>query len=178
MPETTGSPTEQALEAAAEDILWAEMEVENIKTLDGSGCADLMLEVTSFDGVSMRNAFAGGNLQQFTERGFLPHSVAGGEDSKMAWFTAVEDASEVDIGEVETGPDGEYDLSDDWTAEVDERRDEAYLSLKNNGSQSVFIKRDGWTLDKYVMNNTIPSSVRQSLLDAGFEVSDEPLGGF
>jgi len=170
MPETTGSHEEQALEAAAKDILWSEMEVENIKTLDGSGCADLMLEVTAFDGVSMRNAFAGGTLQKFIERGFLPHSVAGGEDSKTAWFTVVEDSSEVDIGEVETGPDGEYELSDDWTAVVG-----ANVVLKNSGDTVVHVQRDGWTLDCYVMEAVIPARISQDLQDAGFEVSDEPL---
>lgn len=127
---------------------------------------DVMVEVESEGGgLDTRNAFAGMNLTEYHDNGYVAVSVGGGGDRHSAWFVS---ADSIDFGE--PGPSGEYDLMNKWTATVGDK-----LVLRYDGSVINHISRDGWTLDTYVLHKVIPAQVRRSLLDAGFEESEEPL---
>lgn len=82
MVEKRNSEAESRLKRAAEEILWDDDEIIRVETIEGSGnSAELIIEVEGGT-----NTFAGGNLEEFLERGFIPTSIAARENNATGWF--------------------------------------------------------------------------------------------
>jgi hypothetical protein len=149
----------------SEDVFGNKDYVEINKVKDALD--NIMVEVEATDeggSLTARNAFGGSTLKKYHKNGYVAVSVGGGESRHAAWF---ERADEIGFSE----PNGEYKLSDDWSAEVGSQ----YVVLSHNGTTATYIKRDGWTLDKYVLREVIPATIKNELEDIGFEMSDVEL---
>jgi hypothetical protein len=117
--------------------------------------------------VGTRNAFAGSRLRNYHENGYVAVAVGGGNGLHSAWF---ERAGTVEFGEPPF-PEDEYDLFADWKAIVEDER----VILGHHYDDVVYIPRDGWKLDRYVLNGIVPSRVADKLLDVGFEKANVSL---
>lgn len=116
--------------------------------------------------LTARNVFAGKTLQKYHKNGYVAVSVGGGENRHSAWFVR---ADTVEFGDVE--PDDEYELFNDWSANVGN----SYVVLSHSDATVAHVKRDGWTLDEYVLNEVVPASIKNELEDIGFELGDVEL---
>jgi len=85
------SREEARLRNAAEEILNDEMEIRRVETLTelqghSTTSSELIIEVSGEHPWQNVNAFAGGRLEEFLERGLIPISIAGREDYATGWF--------------------------------------------------------------------------------------------